>query len=48
MMDIPSQYCFVQSQQWKHQINLQTLFTLTFGVTIANFKQVNDGWVVIS
>ena len=48
VMDIPSQYFFVQSQQWKHQINLQTLFTLTFGVTIANFKQVNDGWVVIS
>ena len=48
VMDIPSQYFFVRSQQWKHQINLQTLFMLTFGVSIANFKQVNDGWVVIS
>ena len=48
VMDIPSQYFFVRSQQWKHQINLQTLFMLTFGVSIANFKQVSDGWVVIS
>ena len=38
VMDIPSQYFFVRSQQWKHQINLQTLFMLTFGVSIANFK----------
>ena len=47
--EFASRYLFVQSQRWKHQSNIRSMFKVnnkdTSKVNIVDFEQVNMGWV---